>query len=287
MVTLVRSDGKTFEYGDLFRIYSEGLSGVGYMEVELFTSAKALGDGDDITGQRIKPRTITINAVCRSRILNDSARRTANSFFNPRHDYTCHIDYNKDNSDETRRQVWIPCRLQLFDLPTKNIHKRQKLNVELFCPDPIFYGKDDHMIDIAEVEPRLGYPYLDNPDHGRVASVYKYGRQVSVENVGDYVTYPKVRIIARGEVVNPQINVDDLFVRAMLTMAAGDEMIIDFGGNTVTMNGENIIQRVSKDSGLVDIGFPVGTTSRVSYGAEAGETAMSASLTYYDRYGGV
>lgn len=70
IATLIRSDGKTFAYGDIFRIMSYGLIGVGTTEVEIFSENKAIGDGDVVTGQRLPPRSIQIQAVCISRAAN-------------------------------------------------------------------------------------------------------------------------------------------------------------------------------------------------------------------------
>lgn len=298
IATLKRSDGKTFAYGDIFRIMSYGLIGVGTLSVEIFSENKAIGDGDVVTGQRLPPRTIQIQAVCISRAANTYARAVANDFFNPSYEYELHLDYKGS-------KAWIPCLLDVYDLPTENIHAKQALNISLFCPDPYFLSESSFGKNIAQVQGMAGFPYCEHPRLGRVASVYNFSQSVVIVNDGDAGAYPIVEISARREVRNPKIIKDGLFVQIgtdaqPYIMPARDTVVVDFDAKTVTKNpikhsephrtyftgGENIIQQVSKDSSLTTIVFEVGANT-ISYGAASGENVMNCTIYYNERYVGV
>lgn len=276
LITLERSDGKLFTYGDVYRIFSYGLTGVGTTEAEIFSESKAIGDGDVVTGQRIPARVIDVQGLSLSRAANGIARIIANDFFSFRFEYKLHIEYKG-------RKAWIPALLKLYDLPTENIHAPQKLNVQFFCPNPFFRSESAFGKDIAQVTPMWGWPYMEHPTYGRVVSVYDFSQSVVITNEGDVPTHPVVEVRARGEVINPRIIKDDLFVEVQVTMATGDMLVIDFSANRVTLNGENIIQKVSKDSSLTSIVFERGD-NLISYDAASGANVMSCHIYYYDLF---
>ena len=279
MVTLVRSDGMKFAYGDIFNILSYGLTGTGALSMEIFSEKKAQGDGNEITAKRATPRTIDIHAVCVHRSANRIARRVANKFFSPVYEYEFHIDYKGT-------RAWIPCHLEAFELPTENIHRPQILKVSLFCPDPFYLSEDSYGKNIAQVTGMIGFPYIDLPRIGFIASVFNFSQSVFIQNNGDVNTYPVIEITAKGEVENPEIQKDEYFVRVLDTMRNGDKIIIDFNTKRVTKNDENISNKLSKDSRLTRISFERGT-NRISYAAAHGENVMNVFVYFNERYVGV
>lgn len=293
MVTLRRSDGATFIYGDIFRILSYGLTGVGKLDVEIFTEPNAQDDGDMVTGERVPMREIRIAAQCIGRSANQIARRVANRFFVPAYDYEIHLDYKGV-------KAWIPARLDEFDMPTENPHRPQSLSVTFLCPDPYFLSEDSFGKNIAQVVGCAGFPYMENPAYGWIASYYDFSRSVVIENDGDVVAYPLVEITANGHVENPKVIKDKYFVKVLDTMEAGGRIVIDFGAKTIRENpqkhfvgnrvyftgGANITQKASKDSSLLSIAFEPGP-GIMSYAADDGENVMSCYIYLYQRYVGV
>lgn len=277
-VEVVRSDGKTFLFGDVWGI--KALSGLDTPDTTLYTEKKANGEGVEVTGQYIDKRVISVSATSRLRTetLRQMQRAEAVAFFNPRYTYRLTVTYQ----GTTR---WIDGRLDAFKLPSGNIYAPLKLDAEFLCPDPYLHGMDDFAQNIAAVTPMFGFPCM-LPAGGVPVSAYNFARSVAVLNDGDVPCGFRAALFARGEVVNPKIIKGDRYVRLLTTLHEGDVAEIDITAKTITINGQDALHLIDRTSGFTDMAFEVGDNT-IGYDADSGNNLLDVTLYYTLNYIGM
>lgn len=141
----VRDDGRIFDYNNedwgLLKI-----KGFDFSEIETFTSAKGVGDGDIITGQRRKSREMSIEARPRNRENVDTQRAQAIAFHSTRHSYDVHIIYLGVH------RVAKKCRVITPAFPTGNVYRTENLSMVFLSGDPDLYSEaavDEYMVERA------------------------------------------------------------------------------------------------------------------------------------------
>lgn len=254
------------------------INGADAASYEIFTEKKAVGDGDYVTGSRVKSRNLEIAADVMNPINNDTLRHHAVSFFNPKHRFRIYLTY----MGITR---FIDGLLSAFQCPAQYIHTKQKFSCFFICSDPFFNDVDDFGQDIASETPRWGFPYMDHPTYKTLISVYNFERVVRFAYDGDVPTYFRAKITADGEVINPKLIKDNSFVRLLDTLQAGDIVEIDFEQATITKNGENVLAKVDRASDFTVMMTPGDNT--ISFNADVGENVMHVRLFYNKKYLGV
>lgn len=284
------SDGARYQLGD--RLIETDIEGAGSVIIETFTAPRGIGHGDIITGSRIAARELLI----RSETLSSddgTARREIDYFFRVNQDYRIEISYK----GTTR---WIIGRLTVIDMPVINIYAPQVVELQFICANPLFRGMDTFNKNIANITPMWGWPIYSpeetyKPDQGNpdwpyglfvtgwnITGVYDFTKNVFATNDGEFPSPPRINVLAISQVENFQISKgNEEFLRVNTTMAQGDIMIIDFGAETVTLNGNNIISLVDKDSIFwqIDVGG-----SNISYTADVGENSLEVSVYYEQLY---
>lgn len=255
------------------------IDGAAAAEYEIFTENKAVGDGDIITGQRVKSRNLEITANVMNLNNNDILRKQAVSFFNPKHTYKIHLTY----MGVTR---WINGELAAFKCDNAYIWNPQMLSAFFLCPDPYWNSTDGFGKDIASETARWGFPYMDNPNYGVLVSLYNFSREVLFNYDGDVSGYFTAELSAEDTVENPRIIKDNNYVRIIDTMQAGDKIVIDFENARITKNGENILQKVDRKSNFTSIQMNPGI-NLISYEAESGDNNLHVVLRYHKKYLGV
>ena len=69
------------------------INGASAAEYEVFTESRGAGDGDIITGKRVKSRSLEVVAKVMDTLQNDVLRRQALTFFNPKQVYKIYLTY--------------------------------------------------------------------------------------------------------------------------------------------------------------------------------------------------
>ncbi len=255
------------------------ISGTDTIENFIYTAVPAVGDGAEITGERIPERNIDISASVKNRKRNVLERRRALSFFNPKHRFTLFVT----KGEVTR---WITARIERFQCREQPPDKHVFLQTALLCESPYFYSVDNYGRDIAEVKGCFGFPYLSAINRGFKVGVYNFDKKVEIENTGDVETYIKIVIKADGEVENPKIIQNDVFIRLLDRLISGDTVEIDMVANTIRKNGENCIGKVDRQSSFSGMVLYPGDNT-ISFDADNGDTNMKVFLYYNLRYMGV
>lgn len=278
ILTFVREDSKRFilggSYSDTAAWGITSIDGIGKIEAEISTEKNATGDGDTITGVRFPARNIDITANVKNRKNNEVEKRKADSFFNPKHNFTLFIA----DGNTTR---WIKAKIEKFACPRK--HGNIQLSLALKCVDPYFYSKDNYGKNIASVKPVFGFPYISPVSKGFNVGIYNFARQVEVENTGDAETYFTIRLEAFGDVLNPKVMKDNAYVRIIDTLQNGDIVDIDLVENTIKKNGKNCIGKVDRTSSFNGMIMDIGDNT-ISFGADDGDTNMRVVIYYNLRY---
>lgn len=293
IVRIVRDDGEEFLIdNEKWMIPNDGLENWANLPYSVSKQENASYDGGIITNQRVETVDRTVKAELFSPEGNPEARAEAIRFFSPRHTYDVHLTYQG-------RTRWCQGVQYAFKCETGNIYQPVTISWTVLCPMPFLLSESDFGQDVALVKPKFGFPYMSAVDRvgkesllfhqkGFLSGAYNFERIVEIVNDGDVETYPTVRIKARGHVVNPQIEKDNVYVLVLVTMEAGDELVIDFASRPprVTLNGKNVINKVDRTSTFTEMKFNVGVNS-FSYNADTGENVMSVSLFYRTRFLGI
>ncbi len=282
-IKIIRSDGKQFLADGSYQEDAYwgilGLTGIGEVEIELFTEKKAIGDGDVVTGKRYVPRDLGIIAKVKHVEDDETLRSYAIQFFNKKYTFRIYITYGN-------AEKWVEGELSACKIAKDKEKHQTQLECNILCPDPFFKSIDSFSRDIASLTPKFHFPYVSVINKGFQASVFTFAKAVLIENTGDEDTSMKVTITATGQVVNPKVVKDDYFVRIKDTLVEGDEVIIDTGTSQVTKNGENMMRMVDKLSTFTDMILTVGENT-IGFDADNGSDNMKVLVERYILYGGV
>ncbi len=282
-VKFIRDDGKSFILGGSCRDDAAWgityIAGTDTIENTLNTAVLAVGDGEEITGERIPSRNIDIEASVKDRRRNGEERRKALAFFNPKHSFTLYVT----KGGVTR---WTAAKQERFKCQEAPRDRHAAMSIALKCVDPYFYSVDDYGKNIAAVTGCFGFPYISPIGKGFRAGVYNFAKVVTVENTGDVETHMKITVTADGLVENPKILLNGAYVRLLDTMHAGDMVEIDMVKNTIRKNGLNCIGKVDRHSSFTGMVLLPGA-NEVSFDADNGDTNMKVVLYYSLRYLGV
>ncbi len=277
-IRLIRDDGAEF-YIDETDWGATKINGAETAGYEVFTTARAAGDGDLVTGQRVKARNLEISACVMDTGQNDLLRRRAISFFTPKHDFKIYLTY----FGITR---WISGTLAAFSCPVSHILAPQEFSAFFLCANPYWLSTDSFGQDIASQTARWGFPYMDHPVFKTVVSVYNYAEKVVFDYDGDAPAGFTALITADDTVVNPAIYKDGAAIRILDTIHPGDQIVIDTAAKVVSKNGENILRKLDRSSSFPTLSILPGL-NEISFGADSGENDMHVVLSYFKQYAGV
>lgn len=282
-VRIIRPDGRVYDFGESF--VESNIGGAGGLTREIYSEPRGIGHGNIITGSRIPPRELTIEAD--TMFTDDGTKRAElDAFFcYPEDDHRIEITYKG-------RTRWITGQIEIFDLPLDYVGAPQRFELSVICADPLFKSMDYFGKDIAQITGYWGFPIYspiasDDPyvTVGNITGIYDFSKQVFLPNDGDFYTFPLVEVIATDNVVDFEIfRSDKEFVRLDgpdSQLKNGDHLVIDFAEEIITRNGININQLINRNSTffMIDRG---GTT--IQYKATQGDNSVRVSIYYYKQY---
>lgn len=282
-IKFVRDDGRIFVLGGSYRDDAAWgiteISGTDTVENIMTTAVPAVGDGEEVTGERVPARNMDILASVKDRRRNSPERGNALVFFNPKHEYVLYVT----KGGVTR---WVRAKIERFQCREQPQDRHVAMGIALYCKDPYFYSVDNFGRNIAAVTGCFGFPYMSAVHGGFRTGVYNFAKKVEIENGGDVETYVRIIISADGFVENPKILQNDVFIRLIDVLNAGDVVEIDMVGNTIRKNGLNCIGKVDRRSSFSGMALRPGRNT-ISFDADNGDTNMKVVLYYNLRYMGV
>lgn len=275
------SNNKTLEMAKEtdFRIISiSGLEGSSYT----IHKADSNQDGMVVTGKKIEPREIIIKGDIKKNDNENINRQKIISFFNPKQTGEVIINRN-DISRKIQYEVSSPpyfTSSNLFDYMT--------FEVILECPDPLLSSVNNYGKNIALITPQFAFPLIIPAGKGKIAGYRTYKNEAILNNDGDTETGLEIVFIAsRGEVTNPKIELSTgEFIEVITQMARGDILKINTNNRkkSITLNGENIINRINRQSSFFNL--KVGT-STIKYSSGKGYVNIDVNIYFYKKYIGV
>ena len=288
---IVRDDGQTIvadgQWSGGWAVEWEGLADFLDLPIDLSTSANVLTDGSTLVSKRVAEAERTATIVYAGPRDPAQVRDEALAFFNPKHSFEVHVTH-------LGRTRWCEGELAARQCVIEPARYPCRVSFTLLCLDPYMRGEDVHDDTMTDASPFFTFPFrcfLPGPgvSAGCVASVRVYDGLNTVVNSGG-VPAP-FRITARFEqpTTNPTFHVNDRHVGIVYQFKVGDVLVLDFmaAPPKVTLNGENSIQRCTRDSTFVGMVLGVGENT-FWYEAQTGDVnTMKVSIVYYDRYMGV
>lgn len=288
---MVRDDGSEMvfhgEDHDGWSIPSGGLQDFLSLPLDLQTSANVLTDGSTLVSKRVSECERDVSVVYDGDGDPRAVRDEALSFFNPKHSFEAHVEY----LGVTR---WCECELADVLFRINDESWPCVGDFTLLCLDPYMRGEDIHDETMQDAIPMFTFPFtcfMEGPgvSAGCVSSFRVYDGLNTVVNGGGIPAPFRISAKFTGGVKNPTFNVNDKHVTVVYSFKDGDELVLDFmaAPPRVTLNGENSIQRCTRDSTFVGMVLDVGDNV-FTYEVESGDVnTMEVSIVYYDRYMGV
>lgn len=284
---IVRSDGKEMTIGDgEWRIPKDGLENWATQNFSVSSTEIPSTDGAIVTSKRVSSIDRTIKAECRG-VDADALRAEAITFFSPKFSYEVHLTYRG-------RTRWCKGEQIGFKASEGNMYERPSITWTILCPNPYLLSESDFGKDIAEIQPRLAYPWYSalkgskTVPPGAVVSVHSFAKSVQVNNDGDVPSGMKVIIRATDKVINPSVRLGDGYVRLIDTLYLGDVVRMDCTSlpPVVEKNGQNIMHFVDKKSSILNLRIDTGE-STLEYDADDGYQNMSVSVYWNKQYLGI
>lgn len=283
---IVRSDGQELTLGDgEWRIPKNGLENWAQLTYDVFSAEIPSSDGALVTSKRVssQDRTITAEYTGTDR---EKARAYAIQFFNPKYTFKVYMTY-------MGRTRWTEGEQLAFKASEGNIYENPTIMWTLLCPNPYLLSVSDFGKDIAEVVGGIGFPWVsfipnEYTNDYAIASEHVFSQSVEIQNDGDVPSGLKIRIRAKGSVKNPSVRLGDGYVRVLVTMNEGDYIDLDASSRppTVKLNGNNAMQRVDRESSILNMRIEVGETT-IEYDADDGYQNMSVSVYWNKQYLGI
>lgn len=238
-------------------------------------------DGMIVTGKKIEPREITITGDIKKDDNETINRQILRSFFHPKH--TGELIINRNGIiRKTQYEV------SSFDFTTSKLYDYIGFAISLECPDPLLASVDNYGKNIALITSQFAFPLIIPADKGKIMGYRTYKNEAVLNNDGDDETGLEITVIAkRGEVTNPKLELSTgEYIQVITTMNKGDILKINTNNRkkSITLNGENIINRINRESSFFDL--KVGTTT-IKYSSDEGYTNMDVNIYYNKKYLGV
>lgn len=285
---IVRSDGQTLDLGDgtEWVLRMNDMNDWLGLDYSVETSANVLTDGSIVISKRVEEKDRTVSATYWGRD-RAGVRDPVIAFFNPKHSFEAHLTY-------MGRTRWCEGEQIGFDMPIVDERTPPTLTWTILSTDPYLRGEDVHSDRMTDATAFFTFPFdcfLPGPgvSAGCVASMRVYDGLNTVVNAGGVPAPFRITSEFEQPITNPTFRVNDRFVKLIYQFKVGDVLVLDFmaAPPRVTLNGENSIQRCTRDSTFVGMELSVGDNT-FWYEAEAGDVnTMAVSIEYFDRYMGV
>lgn len=275
-VRAIRSDGLMFNYeNDDWMMTS--LEGAEFPQIEVFTEAKGVGDGDLITGRRKASRTIEIATVPRNYDDGDyrELRRAALFFHNPSFTYDIEITYMGDI------KIAKGCAIKGLIFPTERYRKNASLKVSYLSPYGELFAVGEEQSNFSSITPRWAVTRSYIAGKKLLYSTEDRSDSALIEYEGTAKTNPVIEIIADGYVKDLVVKIGAVTCIVETTLKKGDIVVIDGSKAYATLNGEMIKSPVDFRKLKLIPGANLITITSSS------GNAFKSKITYTGRYDGI
>lgn len=285
LIRFVNENGEQFNVGKDYnwRLLKKGLENFSAFESNVTVAQDYGRNGGSLVGIRLNDKTRTIK-ICNVDWKNsDTTRMELQKYFIYGQKYKIYVTIG-----ETTR--WAEGVLYRMAIPEPT-DEDYKLNVTMSFKfgDPFLKSEDNFGKNIASLTPMFAFPWLSRMDkqnvYGTAAGIYNFEREVHLYNDGSYEAYPTIKITFKGIVTNPEIRINDGFIRVLGTFNSDDEIVIDCSVSPMTVknNGENILGKCDRESEFDNMNLQIGDNT-LSFIAYSGSDDMNVFVYYYKPY---
>jgi len=285
LIRFVNENGEQFNVGKDYnwRLLKKGLENFSAFESNVTVAQDYGRNGGSLVGIRLNDKTRTIK-ICNVDWKNsDTTRMELQKYFIYGQKYKIYVTIG-----ETTR--WADGVLYRMAIPEPT-DEDYKLNVTMSFKfgDPFLKSEDNFGKNIASLTPMFAFPWLSRMDkqnvYGTAVGIYNFEREVHLYNDGSYEAYPVIKITFKGIVKNPEIRINDGFIRVLGTFGSDDEIVIDctVSPMTVENNGENILGKCDRESEFDSMNLQIGDNT-LSFTADGGSDDMNVFVYYYKPY---
>ena len=271
-------NGSVLPLTNNIRFKISNIDGLTTANVDISSSTVSAMDGDFINNKRATPRSIIIDLAIESNVEN--TKRYLLQYIKAKKKGI--LKWNQDN-----REIEIEGIVESIDMPryTNGVI----FQFTLYCSQPFWEDINYTVQDISEV---LDLHYFTNyendmlvfTEEGISFGEYDTNRTKVFANNGDVDVGLEIRIIALGPVVNPSLyNSKGEFIAVNTELNSGDEIIIitEKGKKTITLNGQNILNRIKEKSTWLQLETG---EDEFTINADSGESNMYFTVSYKQRY---
>jgi len=283
-INIVRSDGEEFFVdSSLWGIVA--LGGFDFPTVEIFSSNRADGLGEVITGQRLTGRRLDIQVKRRVLDGNKEARRELIKFFSNRFTYSVFCTYL---GEEVAMRNTV---ISASSVPTVNTYGFISMNVQFASESPYFEVVDLTTVEPGEVVDLLEFPYMEFTAGGSLDfSEISSTDDVVIVNNGDTEKGMLMRVEATGSyLTRPYFSVNGNYLYLNSSFSTGDVFFVDFE-NCKIWSESGAPVNIRYDSNFTGMKLQVGEntfTSATSAALPPGQIAMKISMSFYETRGGL
>ena len=285
LIRFVNENGEQFNVGKDYnwRLLKKGLENFSAFESNVTVAQDYGRNGGSLVGIRLNDKTRTIK-ICNVDWKNsNTARMELQKYFIYGQKYKIYVTIG-----ETTR--WAEGVLYRMAIPEPT-DEDYKLNVTMSFKfgDPFLKSEDNFGKNIASLTPMFAFPWLSRMDkqnvYGTAVGIYNFEREVHLYNDGSYEAYPTIKITFKGIVTNPEIRINDGFIRVLGTFNSDDEIVIDCSVSPMTVknNGENILGKCDRESEFDNMNLQIGDNT-LSFIAYSGSDDMNVFVYYYKPY---
>ena len=285
LIRFVNENGEQFNVGKDYnwRLLKKGLENFSAFESNVTVAQDYGRNGGSLVGIRLNDKTRTVK-ICNVDWKNsDTARMELQKYFIYGQKYKIYVTIG-----ETTR--WADGVLYRMAIPEPT-DEDYKLNATMSFKfgDPFLKSEDNFGKNIASLTPMFAFPWLSRMDkqnvYGTAVGIYNFEREVHLYNDGSYEAYPTIKITFKGIVTNPEIRINDGFIRVLGTFNSDDEIVIDCSVSPMTVknNGENILGKCDRESEFDNMNLQIGDNT-LSFIAYSGSDDMNVFVYYYKPY---
>lgn len=263
------------------RLLEGGLIGFDCAGLDVTVRSYASRHGGYPERRRFAERELGITfEICSDSDETEEIRRCIAAIMNPT--VTCEIDV--EIYGVHRKISAIPCGEVRFERDT--MYDRPRVSLEWISPDVFFRAADPEEVIFRDPVPLLTFPLTIWDGAGVSAGIMRTTDSAQIYNDGDTDCGVVATITADGgEIVNPGISCGDEFIICPITLADGDNLVIDTrtGLKNIYLNG---VKYFSFDRRSTFFHLPVGENT-VGVLCDGGEEYIRAKLSYTPLYYGI
>ena len=275
------SNKRTLEINDKTDIHAIDIQGI---EASSYTINKTNSeqDGANLTSVKIEPREITITGDIEKNSLEDTNREFLLRFFNPKQEGIMYITRNNISRK-------IQYSVSSLDFPTNKMYEYIDFTLVLECvEEPYFSDAKNSGNYLTLISPQFTFPLAIPAVRGRAMGYRTFKPYLPLVNDGDKETGIKIIAIAkRGKVDNLKFILNNKeYIKVNQTLKQWDVLEINTNPRqkSVTLNGENVINRIDRNSSFFSLRMG---KNILKYECGDGSTNIDIDVQFYRKYLGI